>query len=341
MKRKVVSLLLIATIAVSMAACGGGSSSSSATSEKEETSAASSATSTASKTESTAEADTSSLKIGVVAKYQHEFYMTMFDGAKDAAKELGISEIECTNPSSPTDAMSQVQMVEDMVTKDVDVLVVVPNQPDTLAAALAKAHDKGITIVAADTDFDYEYKVAYAGTGNEAAGSTVAETLIENLDDDPNVVIMRGPLGGVSFDQRVAGATKTLEENNVNILEVVDAESEADVAASKTEDLIQKYGDDLDAIICLDDNMTPGAVTAIKQANKTGQILVTGFDAGQAVLEMIKSGEVLLDVAQNPYNMGYEAVMAGVASHNGEDVESNIDTGVTLITAENVDEHLE
>lgn len=326
MKRRMLSLLLAGMMCLSLAACGGskGGTSEGTGSQGEDQSAA------------PAEEP---LKIGVIAKYQHEFYMTMFDGARKAAEELG-AEIECNNPSSPQDAMVQVQQVEDIVSKNVDVLVIVPNQPDTLASALAKAHEKGITIVAADTDFDYEHKVAYAGTGNEEAGSTVAERLCENLPDGASVVVMRGPLGGVSFDQRVAGVTKTLEEKGVAILEVVDAESMADKAAAKTEDLIQKYGEKMNAIICLDDNMTPGAVTAIRQANMTGKILVTGFDAGSSVLEMIKAGDVLLDVAQNPYNMGYEAVMAGVAAHKGESVQPVIDTGVTVIDASNVDEHL-
>lgn len=58
----------------------------------------------------------------------------------------------------------------------------------------------------------------------------------------------------------------------------MDAESVADKAAAKTEDLIQKYGEDIAAIISLDDNMTPGVVTAIRQAGMTGKILVTGFE---------------------------------------------------------------
>lgn len=323
MKKRIFAMALASVMAVgSLAGCGSGGSNA-------EGSASAGGES----------GDTSDLKIGVVAKYQHEFYMTMFEGAEKAAEELGC-EIECNNPSSPSDAMMQVQQVEDMVSKGIDVLVIVPNQPDTLASALAQADQNGVTIVAADTDFDYDSKVSYAGTGNEAAGSTVAETLCKELPDDAKVVIMRGPLGGVSFDQRVAGASATLEENGVEILEIVDAESVADKATAKTEDLIQKYGEDLDAIISLDDNMTPGVVTAIRQANMTGKILVTGFDAGESVLEMIQSGEVLLDVAQNPYDMGYEAVKAGVAAHNGETVDEIIDTGVTVITADNVDEHL-
>lgn len=323
MKKRLLSMLLAGALCASLAACGDAK-----TGDAADPGANGGAPS-----------GSEPLKIGVIAKYQHEFYMTMFDGARKAAEELG-AEIECNNPSSPSDAMVQVQQVEDMVAKNIDVLVIVPNQPDTLSAALAKAHEKGITIVAADTDFDYEYKVSYAGTGNEAAGSTVAEKLCEKLPENASVVVMRGPLGGVSFDQRVAGVTKTLEEKGVTILEVVDAESVADKAAAKTEDLIQKYGEKMNAIICLDDNMTPGAVTAIRQANLTGKILVTGFDAGSSVLEMIKSGEVLLDVAQNPYDMGYEAVKAGAASHNGETVEPVIDTGVTVIDESNVDEHL-
>ena len=62
-----------------------------------------------------------------------------------------------------------------------------------------------------------------------------------------------------------------------------------------------------------------------------------GFDAGKLLIEGVKSGDIDSLVVQNPYRMGYEGVKTLVASLQGGDVPRRIDTGVTLITKENLE----
>ncbi|MDL2253861.1 sugar ABC transporter substrate-binding protein [Ruminococcaceae bacterium OttesenSCG-928-I18] len=336
--KKLIGFTLAFLMTFTFTACSGGATSEPASTAPEsiEPVVSSDAEESIEATETTATGD---LTIGVVVKYQYEFFTHIFDGAKKAGEEIG-AEVLTAAPNSPSDVLGQVQLVEDMVAKDVDILIVVPIQPDTLTNALESAEEKGTIVIAADTDFNFPGKLCYVGTGNENAGAQVAEALYPSLPENANIVIMRGPLGSVSFDDRAAGVEKKMEELGVNVLEIVDAESVADKAAAKTEDLIQRYGDELHAIMCLDDQMTVGCVTAIKQAGKTEDIIVTGFDAFSAALEMVKTGEVLLDCAQNPFEMGYQSVMAGVDALNGVEVPEIIDTGVTMIDIENVDEFL-
>lgn len=290
----------------------------------------------------TSSADGGKLKIGVVAKYQHEFYQELYDGARKAAEEIG-AEIDCNNPATPDLVEEHVQMCEDFIAKGVDILVVVPAQPDSLVSTFDEANQKGITLVCADTDMpDYENKLCFVGTSNEEAAYQVGKKMCESLEKGSNVIIIRGPLGDSTAEQRNAGVTKAMEEAGMNVLESYDGQSDSAVCAAAVEDFLLKYNKQgIDAVVSLDSNTALGVTTAIANAGKTGEIKVNGFDAAQAMLEMVKSGDALFDCAQNPYDMGYESVMAAYNSRNGEAVESVIDTGITMITQENVDDYLE
>jgi len=339
MKRKSAKRALTLGAAAILAAgclcgCGGGrAENTESTSENTETS------------DSSSDSDSSSgeaLKIGVVAKYQHEFYEELYAGARAAAEEIG-AEISCNNPATPDLVEEHVQMCEDFIAKGVDILVVVPAQPDSLVSTFDEANKKGITLVCADTDMpDYENKLCFVGTSNEEAAYQVGKKMCESLEKGSNVIIIRGPLGDTTGEQRNAGVTRAMEEAGMNVLESYDGQSDSAVCAAAVEDFLLKYNDQgIDAVISLDSNTALGVTTAIANAGKTGAIKVNGFDAAQAMLEMVKNGDALFDCAQNPYDMGYESVMAAYVARNGEEVDSVIDTGVTMITQENVDDYLE
>lgn len=325
MKKRVFSLLLAGALSMSLAACDG-------TGETSTTPSPDAA-------QDISQAD--GLKVGCVVKFQHEHFTAVMDGAKAAAEELGL-EIDAQAPSSPTDVMGQVQLVEDMVTSGVDILLITANQPDTLTNIMDQAASKGTTIVAVDTDLpDYANKIAYVGTGNKNALKTAATELASRLPEGANVIVLRGPLGDTNHELRSEGAVEGLTEAGCNILEVFDAQSTAEKAAAATEDFLLKYqSQGVDAILCCDDEMAVGAVTAIKQAGKLDTIQVSGYDGNQAAVELVGAGELTFTMAQNPYQMGYQAVMNGYHAHMGESFDSEVDTGVQLITQENYQEFL-
>lgn len=281
------------------------------------------------------------LKVGCVVKFQHEFYTALMDGAKDAAAELNL-EIEAQAPSSPGDVMGQVQLVEDLVTKGVDILLLAPNQPSTLTNILDQATGNGTTLVAVDTNLpDYDKKTAFVGTGNKEALYTAATEMAKLLPQGANVIILRGPLGDANHELRAAGATEGLEAAGCNVLEVFDAQSTSEKAAAATEDFLLKYqAEGIDGILCCDDDMAVGAATAVEQAEKLDTVKVSGYDGNAAAVEMVGSGRLAFTMAQAPYQMGYQAVMLGYKAHMGEPVDEVVDTGVQIINADNYQDFL-
>lgn len=335
MRKKLISVVLALTLAGLLCGCGGGDGT------KEEASGSGDTTAKETEQESGSDAKGETLKIGCVVKFQHEFYTSLMEGAKKAADELGC-EIETMAPSSPSDVTGQVQMVEDLVAKGIDILLIAPNQAETLKNVFDVAVEKGVKIIAVDTDLpDYENKTAFVGTGNYEAVKYGATELSKLLPDGANVVVLRGPLGDANHELRSAGAVDGLEEAGCNVLEVFDAESTAEKASAAAEDFLLKYkSEGIDAFLCCDDEMAVGTVTAIKQAGKGEDILVTGYDGNAAAVEMVGSKDMAFDLAQNPFEMGYQGVEVGVKAMKGEAFEETVDTGVQIITKDNYKDFL-
>lgn len=336
MKKRFLSLALVCVMALALTACG-----ENANQDSSAQSAPPAADTSASSGTENGGASGETLKVGCIVKFQHEFYTSLMDGAKAAAEELNL-EIEAQAPSSPSDVMGQVQLVEDIVTKGVDILLLAPNQPSTLTNILDQATSGGTTLVAVDTDLpDYENKTAFVGTGNKEALYTAATEMAKLLPEGANVIILRGPLGDANHELRAAGATEGLENAGCNVLEVFDAQSTSEKAAAATEDFLLKYqAEGIDGILCCDDDMAVGAATAVEQAGKLNSVKVSGYDGNTSAVEMVGTGRLAFTMAQDPYQMGYQGVMLGYKAHMGEAVDQVVDTGVQVINADNYQDFL-
>ena len=92
---------------------------------------------------------------------------------------------------------------------------------------------------------------------------------------------------------------------------------------------------DVKAVFCANDNMALGAVEALKAAGKLEDVIVVGFDANPDAAASILAGEMTASIAQSPYNMGRFGVVYGLAAIQGNEIPELIDTGTTLVTADN------
>lgn len=156
----------------------------------------------------------------------------------------------------------------------------------------------------------------------------------EKVGEGANVILIRGALGDANHEARAAGATRGIEDFGMNLLGVKDCTTTAEGAAAAMEDFITMYQDDIDAVICCDDDMAAGAIQALRQAGYE-DVPVSGFDGTSVGIENVAAGYELFDLSQNPYNMGYTAVQTAHAVLNGEEYEKTIDTGVQVITIDN------
>jgi len=331
LSKKMVILVLMICMTANLAACNKSSSGTESSSTAAEIQ------------EGSDTGDISDLKVGVVMKSYDEFQQLVMDGAKDMALELGIAEANITlvAPNNESDVMAQVTMVEDLISKNIDILVLAVNQEDSMLNVLDTAKEKGIQIVFADTQAEnFEGAVTYIGTDNKSAAYEGALIFGEELEDNSNVVILRGKLGDVNHEARTEGLIEALEEKGHTVLEVQDANCETDKAASTMEDLLTKYPDQIDAVMVTSDSMAVGAAQAVKGTGLTDSIKICGFDGFQSAISLVETGEITMIIGQKPYEMGYEAVKCGVESIDGATFDSYINPGIVMITSENYKDYL-
>ena len=284
----------------------------------------------------------SELKVGVVMKSFDEFQQAVMDGATAAAVEAGIPEenVTCVAPNNESEIMAQVTSVEDMISQNVDILLVAANQADTLMNPLTTAAEKGIKIVMVDTDApDFTEKVTYIGTDNYEAGYEGAKEFGTRLGGGKNVVILRGKLGDPNHEKRTEGLIAGLEETGNTVLETQDANCESDKAANAMEAFMTKYPDQIDAVMVTSDSMAVGAAQAIKAAGLDDRIQVCGFDGFQAAIDLVGTGEISMIIAQRPEEIGRKGIECGLGALEGETYDSYINTGIEIIDSSNYQDY--
>ncbi len=353
MRKKVLSLVLVGAMAVTLAACGSSSSDDSgvpneSAGAEEEAELEGDANITEETVEGEAELaatsiDTSDLKVSLVMKSFNEFMNSVVDGARDACADYGIPDknVSDTAPTNESDTMQQVTAIEDAISSGADIILNACQEENALVNVLQQAADAGIKVVMVDTDCaSFEDKVTYIGTDNYEAAYEGATEFATRLEPGSNVVILRGKLGDVNHEDRTQGLTDGLEDSGMTVLEVQDANSETDKAASAMEAFMAKYPDQIDAVMVTSDAMAVGAAQAIQSAGVEG-IKVCGFDGFQSAVSLIPSGQIDMIIGQKPYEMGYMGIECALGSMEGETYDSYINTGIVIIDDSNYQDYLE
>lgn len=284
----------------------------------------------------------SDLKIGVVMKSFDEFQQAVMDGAKQGAADAGIpaENVTCVAPNNESEIMAQVTSVEDLIAKNVDILLVAANQADTLMNPLTAAAEKGIKIVMVDTDApDFKDKVTYIGTDNYEAAYEGAKEFGTRLGGGKNVVILRGKLGDPNHEKRTEGLIKGLEETGNTVLETQDANCESDKAANAMEAFMTKYPNQVDAVMVTSDSMAVGAAQAIKGAGLSDKIKVCGFDGFQAAIDLVATGEISMIIAQKPFEIGRQGVECALGAMEDKTYDAYINTGIAIIDESNYQDY--
>ena len=277
-------------------------------------------------------------KIAVIPKgVSHNFWLSIKAGADDAGKEFG-AEIIWKGPAKETDYTQQINIVEDFVNKKVDGIVLAPSSGDSLVNPAKKAKEAGIPVVIIDSGIKWEDYVSYISTDNFKGGVIAAERMAEILGGKGKVAILANDTGSVSTEEREKGFKETIEKKFPNIKIVAFDYGGADRAksANKAEDFITRIPD-LNGIFASNESSAVGALRAINVKAVQGKVKLVGFDSSPDIVAGVKAGIIDSLVLQDPYKMGYEGVKAVLNHKNGKPVERRIDTGVELLTKENMD----
>lgn len=288
-----------------------------------------------SKTEEAATGD--KVKIAVVVKaVTSDYWKLVGAGVDEAMKTDPNIEAEFLGPNEETDIEGQIRIIEAQISAKVDALAVAPSQADQLQPTLQKAVDAGIPVILIDTNIDtFDAKSAFVGTDNRLGGTMAGEFMAGKLQPGDEVAIIRGAAGDPVHNLREEGAKEALEAAGLKVVAIQPADS--DRAKGQTvADNILTANPNLKGIFATNDEMALGALNAAKAAGKT--LVIVGFDASPDALTSIEAGELTGSVAQFPGKIGELGTLTAAAVARGESVEAFVNTGVDVVSIENIAE---
>jgi len=276
--------------------------------------------------------------IAVIPKgTSHFFWQSVHAGAEAAAKEAGV-EIMWKGPEHESDSAAQINIVEDAINRRVDGIVLAPTHKDALVPIVERAGRENIPVAIFDSGIGTENYVSYVATNNLQGGAVAAERLAAKLGGKGKVAILGVKAGSVSTEQREQGFADTIKQKYPGIEIVAFLYGEADRARSldRATDILTAHPE-LNGFFASNESSTVGVVQALKQKGLAGKVILVGFDSSPNLIDDLKAGAIDALVLQNPFKMGYESVKAMVAKLNGQTPPKVIDTGVKLLTKDNLE----
>src|SRR5438270_1703256 len=286
-----------------------------------------------------------SFKIAVIPKgTSHEFWKSIHAGAIKAQREFSTNgapvEIIWKGPLREDDREQQIQVVEGFTSQGVNGIVLAPLDNRALARPVEEAKSAGVPTVIIDSALESNSIVSFVATDNRKGGMLGADRLGELLAGKGKVILLRYAEGSASTEEREAGFLQEMKQKYPNI-ELISSDQYAgatrDTAKRASENLLNRFGDDVQGIFCPNESTTAGMLSALQDIGKAGKVMFVGFDTSQTFVDAMRAKQLHGIVVQNPFNMGYLGVRTMVEQLQGKSVEKRIDTGVTMITPDNLD----
>jgi ribose transport system substrate-binding protein len=289
------------------------------------------------------ESTAKTFSIGVVPKgTTHEFWKAIHAGAIKAAQELkgqGIDvSITWKGPMREDDREQQVQVVEGFLSQGVNGIVLAPLDERALVRPVEEAKDAGVPTVVIDSGLKSTQIVSFVATDNDKGGQLAADRMGEVLKGKGRVLLLRYQEGSASTTAREMGFLARMK--TFPNIQVISSDQYAgptrDTAKRAAENLLNRYGNDLAGIFCVNESSTAGMLLALQDIDRAGKVTFIGFDSSQTFIDALQNGQLQGLIVQNPLNMGYLGVKTMVDHLQGRQVQSRIDTGVWLITRDNL-----
>jgi ribose transport system substrate-binding protein len=276
--------------------------------------------------------------VGVVPKgANHIFWQTVHAGAIKASQEFDF-DVLWNAPTLEVDASRQIEIVDSMVNRGLEGLVLAPVDRVALVRVVDRAVQKGIPVSIFDSALDSEKPISYVATDNEEGGRMAARRMGEILGG-------RGAVGIIGF---MPGSASTMEREHgfqdelgtkfpgIRIVGIQFGMADRAKAMAVTENLLTAHPN-LDGLFADNESSTAGAVQALKsRANRKAKLVA--FDASDQLISDLKDGWIDSLVIQNPFLMGYEATKAIGLKLRGEQPPAKVDSGAALVTRDNLED---
>lgn len=309
--KKAVALLLVIFMMVGFAGCSQGGASEAAAQEDDVT------------------------RVGLsMNTLNNPFFVDVVEGAKKAAEERGIELVVTDAQNQPS---KQLEDVENMLQKGLDLLILDPSDSDAVIAAVESANDMNVPVLTIDRKSNGGEVVAHIGFDAIHSGNIAGQYLVDQLDGKGKIVEIMGIMGTNVAQDRSKGFNQIMEENAG--FEIV-AQQAADFDRAKAMEVMENIlqaNPEIDGIYAANDEMALGALEAIEAAGRLDEITLIGCDAIDPSLEKIREGKLEATIAEPPFFLGKNAVFTALDVLAGTEVEADVILDSNLVTSENVD----
>lgn len=282
------------------------------------------------------------LYVEVSALNSLEYFYDHKEGMRIVGEDLGV-KTEYTGPAD-YDMNAVTAAIEQAVAKGAAGIVVV-GWEESLNGAINKAIAQGVPVVTVDADLPSSDRIAFVGTSNFDAGVEVANWVVKKLGGRGEVAMIGMPTLS-NIRDRMDGIRSVFAGTDIKIVQIGDSKTDAVGSAQTAAEILMKFPN-LDAILGIDSHSGLGIGTAIKEANKVGKVLATGWDRDNSLLELIEEGVVTATVVQRTALMPYYATLLLWQLHNSkvaltkddgaagiQNIPTFINTGVMIVEKE-------
>jgi ribose transport system substrate-binding protein len=270
-----------------------------------------------------------------------EFFNWCYAGALDAAKMLGPNVKVTLYGPAEWDASLEARAIDQLVAAKAAGIMATAGDAHAMNPSINRAIAAKIPVVLFDSDAPDSKRLAFCGTNNYNAGYAAGKAMAEWLKGEGNVGISMF-VGPDHLAQRVNGFKDGLAKFGPKIKVVQTVNDEGDVAKAETviTGMLQAHPE-INGIFCAHGNPGTGAAAAVRNLHLQGKVQIMAFDFGMPIIELIENGEIRGTVGQDPYLMGFTAMMQlYAAKHSGAKSNKNstfgqfapsIDTGVAIL----------
>jgi inositol transport system substrate-binding protein len=264
---------------------------------------------------------------------QNEFVVNVADAMEAKAKELGAELIVVDAERS---ALKQVEQVESFIAQGVDAIILNPCEVEASSPAVKLALAAKIPIINVNSETTAT-PTAFSGSDDEEAGKIAMKLIVEKLGGKGNVLMIHGFMGQAAQIKRSNGAKEILKANpGIKLLAEQTADWDREKGMSLTENWIQSFGAQINAIFAQNDEMGLGAVKALEAAGLKSKVIVVSIDAIPDALQAVKKGSLDATVFQNATEQGGKAIETAIKAAKGEKFEKEVLIPFQLVTKENL-----
>jgi ribose transport system substrate-binding protein len=284
--------------------------------------------------------ETAKPRVALIMKsLANEFFVTMAAGAETHQRaHAGEYDLIVNGTKNESDLAQQVSLVEQMIAGGVQALVIAPADSRALVPVLKRAQQAGIVVVNIDNKLDAEtlvragVSIPFVGPDNREGARLVGTEVAKHLHAGDPVAILEGIPTAFNAQQRRLGFEDAMRAAGARVVSVQSGQWEQSAANTVASAILREHPD-LKAILASNDSMALGAAAAVRQAGKTGQVLIAGFDNISAVRELLRDGRVVATADQHAGQLAVYGIEYALQILREKTTPADRKTPVDLITA--------